>query len=211
MSIFVLPALAYDYDELEPYIDARTLDIHHDKHHSACVHSLNDLLEGYPELRSTPIEHLLSNLPSLPKEVREGVRHYGGGHYAHSLLWEIMSPKGGDEAKGDISKAIDYYFRTFDDFKYQMSRAAVSCAGNGYAWLVLDGDELAIMNTANQDTPLLAGKTPLLVIDVWEHAYYLKYQDRRTDFVSNWWNTVNWDRVNELYLDATGKIKLYAG
>ncbi|MBD8005448.1 superoxide dismutase [Bacillus norwichensis] len=202
MSSFVLPALSYDYDELEPYIDARTLEIHHDKHHATYVKNLNNVLAGHDDLKSKSVEYLLSNLNSLPEEVQTGVRNNGGGHYCHSLFWEVMSPKGGDEPKGDIAKAIDLYFKTFDDFKDKLSKAAVSRFGSGYGWLVLNGNELEVISTANQDTPLMAGKKPLLVIDVWEHAYYLKYQNRRPEFVTNWWNTVNWDKVNELYLEA---------
>ncbi|WP_144460959.1 superoxide dismutase [Siminovitchia fortis] len=202
MSSFVLPALSYDYDELEPYIDGRTLEIHHDKHHATYVNNLNNVLAGYDDLKSKPVEYLLSNLNSLPEEVQTGVRNNGGGHYCHSLFWEVMSPKGGDEPKGDIAKAIDFYFKTFDDFKDKLSKAAISRFGSGYGWLVLNGNELEVISTANQDTPLMAGKKPLLVIDVWEHAYYLKYQNRRPEFVTNWWNTVNWDKVNELYLEA---------
>lgn len=205
VSSFALPELNYDYDELEPFIDARTLEIHHSKHHATYVNNLNTLLAGHEHLQNKPIEDILSNLDSLPEEIRTGVRNNGGGHYCHSLFWEIMCPKGGDEPTGDIAKAIEHYFKTFDNFKDKLSQAAISRFGSGYGWLVLDGEELSIMSTANQDTPLMTGKTPLLVIDVWEHAYYLKYQNRRPEFVSSWWNTVNWDQVNELYLEALNK------
>lgn len=202
MSSFVLPKLNYDYDELEPYIEARTLEIHHDKHHAPYVNNLNNVLEGHDDLKNKSLEYLLSNLDILPEEIQTGVRNHGGGHYCHSLFWEVMSPKGGDEPTADIAKAINHYFRNFDNLQDELSKAAISRFGSGYGWLVLDGQELQVMSTANQDTPLEQGKTPLLVIDVWEHAYYLKYQNRRPEFVSNWWNTVNWDKVNELYLSA---------
>ncbi|GIN88241.1 superoxide dismutase [Mn] 2 [Heyndrickxia sporothermodurans] len=202
MSSFILPKLSYDYDELEPFIDARTLEIHHSKHHATYVNKLNVALEKFEDLKHKTLEDLLSNLNSLPAEVRNDVQNNGGGHYCHSLFWESMSPKGGGEPKADISKAIDYYFQTFDQFKDQLTKAAISRFGSGYGWLVLDGKELSVISTPNQDTPLIEGKTPLLVIDVWEHAYYLKYQNRRPEFVSSWWNTVNWDIVNERYLNA---------
>ncbi|MGE6260134.1 superoxide dismutase [Heyndrickxia sporothermodurans] len=202
MLSFILPKLSYDYDELEPYIDALTLEIHHSKHHATYVNNLNVALEKFEDLKHKSLEDLLSNLNSLPAEVRNDVKNNGGGHYCHSLFWESMSPKGGSEPKADISKAIDYYFQTFDQFKDQLTNAAISRFGSGYGWLVLDGEELSVISTSNQDTPLMEGKIPLLVIDVWEHAYYLKYQNRRPEFVSSWWNTVNWDIVNERYLNA---------
>ena len=200
--MFALPKLDYDYDELEPYIDGRTLEIHHGKHHATYVNNLNKALEGHKELQSRPLEYLLGNLSALPDDIQTPVRNNGGGHYSHSLFWESMTPKGGGEPTGDIAKAIDYYFKSFDQFKDQLSQAAISRFGSGYGWLVLEGDQLAVMSTPNQDTPIMVGRTPLLVIDVWEHAYYLKYQNRRPEFVSNWWNTVNWDIVNERYLSA---------
>lgn len=200
--MFSLPKLPYEYDELEPYIDGRTLEIHHGKHHATYVNNLNKALEAHEGLQDQPLEYLLSNLSSLPEEIQTAVRNNGGGHYSHSLFWELMTPNGGGEPTADIRKAIDYYFKSFDRFKEQLSQAAVSRFGSGYGWLVKDGDELAVMSTPNQDTPLMEGKVPLLVIDVWEHAYYLKYQNRRPEFVANWWNTVNWDKVNDLYLKS---------
>lgn len=202
MSSFHLPKLSYDYDELEPYIDGDTLALHHGKHHATYVKNLNAALENYKELQNKPLEELLSHLNELPPNIMTAVRNNGGGHYCHSLFWEVMSPKGGGEPNGDVAKVIDYYFNTFDNFKDQLSKAAISRFGSGYGWLVLDGEQLSVMSTPNQDTPLQEGKIPLLVIDVWEHAYYLKYQNRRPEFVTNWWNTVNWDRVNEKYLQA---------
>lgn len=201
-GMFSLPKLPYEYDELEPYIDGRTLEIHHGKHHATYVNNLNKALEAHEGLQDQPLEYLLSNLSSLPEEIQTAVRNNGGGHYSHSLFWELMTPNGGGEPTADIGKAIDYYFKSFDRFKEQLSQAAVSRFGSGYGWLVKDGDGLAVMSTPNQDTPLMEGKVPLLVIDVWEHAYYLKYQNRRPEFVANWWNTVNWDKVNDLYLKS---------
>ncbi|HFJ9426023.1 superoxide dismutase [Mn] [Bacillus cereus] len=185
MSSFQLPKLSYDYDELEPHIDSNTLSIHHGKHHATYVNNLNATLENYTELHNKSLEELLCNLDTLPKEIVTAVRNNGGG-----------------EPNGDVAKVIDYYFNTFDNLKDQLSKAAISRFGSGYGWLVLDGEELSVMSTPNQDTPLQEGKIPLLVIDVWEHAYYLKYQNRRPEFVTNWWHTVNWDQVNEKYLQA---------
>ena len=198
--MFTLPKLDYDYDQLEPFIDGQTLEINHGKHHQTYVNNLNNALEGHADLQKKPLEEILRNLDALPEDIQTAVRNNGGGHYSHSLFWEVMDPKGGGDATGDVAKEIDYYFKTFDNFKDQLSKAAISQFGSGYGWLVRNGDQLEIMSTPNQDTPLMYGKTPLLVIDVWEHAYYLKYQNRRPEFVTNWWNTVNWDKVNELYL-----------
>ncbi|WP_100403240.1 superoxide dismutase [Bacillus sp. FJAT-42315] len=206
MSSFLLPKLPYDYDELEPFIDGRTLEIHHGKHHATYVNNLNHALEGYEDLQEKSLDYLLSHLSELPKEIQTAVRNNGGGHYSHSLFWALMSPNGGGEPNGDIAKVIDHYFNSFDNFQDKLSQAAISRFGSGYGWLVMDGEELSVMSTANQDTPLMEGKTPLLVVDVWEHAYYLKYQNRRPEFVANWWNTVNWDVVNELYLKAKRQI-----
>ncbi|MFJ8090534.1 superoxide dismutase [Lysinibacillus sp. NPDC095746] len=202
MTVFHLPKLSYDYDQLEPYIDARTLEIHHSKHHATYVNNLNAVLEGHKDLRNLSLEDLLRNLDVLPADIQTAVQNNGGGHYCHSLFWELMSPCGGGKATADMGKAIDYYFKTFDNFQDQLSKAAIARFGSGYGWLVLDGEQLTIMSTANQDTPLKEGKIPLLVIDVWEHAYYLKYQNRRPEFVTNWWNTVDWDKVNQRYVDA---------
>lgn len=202
VNTFHLPKLPYAYDELEPYIDANTLAMHHGKHHATYVNNLNTALEGYEELQEKSLEELLMNLDDIPAEIVTAVRNNGGGHYFHSLFWDIMCPSGGGEPNGDIAKAIDYYFKTFDQLQDKLSQAAITRFGSGYGWLVLDGEELSIMSTPNQDTPLQEGKIPLLVVDVWEHAYYLKYQNRRPEFVTNWWNTVNWDKVNERYLQA---------
>lgn len=203
MSLYKLPDLPYDLEALEPFIDARTLDVHHRGHHATYVKNLNLALEGHQDLQNKPLEYLLSNLDQLPEEIRTPVRNNGGGHYSHSLFWEVMTPNGGGEPTADIAREIDKYFKTFDNFKEALSNAAISRFGSGYGWLVIDdNNQLSVMSTPNQDTPLAVGKKPLLVIDVWEHAYYLKYQNRRPEFVTNWWNTINWDKVNELYLDA---------
>lgn len=200
MSLFKLPELPYDYDELEPFIDARTLEIHHGKHHATYVNNLNIALEGHEDLQGKSLEVLLSDLDAVPEDIRTAVRNHGGGHYSHSLFWEVMSPKGGGDPNADIENEINKRFGNFDKFQSELSQAAISRFGSGYGWLVMDENkELSVMSTANQDTPMMIGKTPLLVIDVWEHAYYLKYQNRRPEFVENWWKTVNWDKVNELY------------
>lgn len=203
-----MPKLQYEYDELEPYIDARTLEIHHAKHHATYVNNLNNALANHESLQQQSLEELLRNVDSLPSDIQTAIRNNGGGHYCHSLFWEVMSPKGGGEPTADIAKEIDYYFKSFDQFKDQLSKAAIGRFGSGYGWLVYDKGELSIMSTPNQDTPLVENKVPLLVIDVWEHAYYLKYQNRRPEFVTNWWETVNWDMVNERFLQAKSNESL---
>ena len=207
MSEFTLPKLPYDLEALEPYIDAKTLSVHHSGHHATYVKNLNKAIADYDDLKAKPLEEILTDLSAVPEEIRVAVQNNGGGHYSHSLFWEVMSPKGGGEPTADVKRAIETYFKTFDQFQTTLSDAAISRFGSGYGWLVMDkkGD-LSVMSTANQDTPLAQGKTPLLVIDVWEHAYYLKYQNRRPEFVTNWWNTVDWDMVNELYLKAKRNI-----
>lgn len=203
MSLFKLPELPYAVDALDPYIDAQTLEIHHGKHHQTYVNNLNAALEQEPSLQQLSIEQLLTDLDAIPDSIRTAVQNNGGGHYCHTLFWESMSPKGGGEPTADIRTAIVNRFNSFDAFQEQLSQAAISRFGSGYGWLVLDeNDQLAVTSTANQDTPLKDGHSPLLVIDVWEHAYYLKYQNRRPEFVTNWWNTVNWDVVNERLLAA---------
>jgi superoxide dismutase, Fe-Mn family len=208
LSTFTLPKLQYEYDELEPCIDARTLEIHHSKHHATYVNNLNNALANHENLQQKSLEELLRNVDSLPSDIQTAVRNNGGGHYCHSLFWEVMSPKGGGEPTADIAKEIDYYFKSFDQFKDQLSKAAIGRFGSGYGWLVYDKGKLSIMSTPNQDTPLVEDKVPLLVIDVWEHAYYLKYQNRRPEFVTNWWETVNWDMVNERFLQAKSNENL---
>lgn len=196
---FELPKLAYAYDALEPHIDARTMEIHHTKHHNTYITNLNGAVEKTPELGGKSLEEMLSNLNVVPESVRMALRNHGGGTYNHNLFWEFMSPKGGGEPKGELAKAIDASFSSFDAFKAEFEKAAVSRFGSGWAWLVKKDSGLAVVSTANQDTPLSEGLTPILGIDVWEHAYYLKYQNRRPDYVSAWWNVVNWDAAAARY------------
>lgn len=203
MSTFVLPKLQYAVDALEPYIDAQTLEIHHGKHHATYVNNLNAALEGHESLQQKSIKEILTNLKEVPEEIRTAVQNNGGGHYCHSLFWESMKPKGGGEPTADIKREIEKYFTTFDNFQNELSKAAISRFGSGYGWLVEHDGKLEVLSTANQDTPLAADKKPLLIIDVWEHAYYLKYQNRRPEFVTNWWNTIDWDIVNERLLKTT--------
>ena len=199
---YEVPALPYPYDALEPHIDAQTMTIHHDKHHQAYVDKVNAALEG-TEFADKPIEEVIANLDAVPEDKRTAVRNHGGGHYNHSLFWESMSPDGGGEPEGDLGAAIDSAFGSFDDFKEKFEAAGAGQFGSGWAWLILDGDTLAVTSTANQDNPVTDGKTPLLGNDVWEHAYYLKYQNARPAYLKAWWNTVNWTKVAEIYSAAT--------
>ena len=200
MNPFILPKLPYAVDALEPYIDAQTLEIHHGKHHATYVNNLNVALEGHEALQQKSIAEILANLQEVPENIRTAVQNNGGGHYCHSLFWESMKPNGGGEPTADIKREIEKYFSTFDNFQSELSKAAISRFGSGYGWLVEHNGKLEVLSTANQNTPLAAGKNPLLIIDVWEHAYYLKYQNRRPEFVTNWWHTVDWDIVNERLL-----------
>ena len=193
---YEVPPLPYDYTALEPTIDEETMHLHHDKHHQAYVNAANGLLEG-TEWADKPVEEVLKNLGSLPSDKQTGVRNQAGGHYNHSLFWEWMSPDGGGSPDGDLGSAIDSAFGSFDDFKAQFKDAGVKRFGSGWAWLIHDGSGLAIVSTANQDNPISDGKTPLLGVDVWEHAYYLKYQNRRPDYLDAWWDVVNWGKVAE--------------
>jgi Fe-Mn family superoxide dismutase len=196
---YEVPPLPYDYDALEPHIDEATMKVHHDKHHQAYVDKVNAALDG-TEWADKPIDEVLQNLDSLPDDKKGPVRNNGGGHYNHSLFWESMSPDGGGEPSGDLAEAIDAKFGSFDDFKTQFKEAGIGQFGSGWAWLVSDGSGgVDLVKSANQDTPLSDGKTPLLGIDVWEHAYYLKYQNKRPDYIDAWWNTVNWDKVAERF------------
>jgi len=205
---FTLPPLPYAYDALEPHIDAQTMQIHHDKHHAAYVANLNKAVAGdisFPVAssdRTVEIEGFLKNLNSVPENVRTAVRNNGGGHYNHSLFWQMMKKGGGGEPTGDLGKAIDTAFGNFSTFKDNLAKAGLGQFGSGWAWLVLDGSALKIEATPNQDSPLSSGKTPLLGVDVWEHAYYLKYQNKRTDYITAWWNVVNWDFVADRYAKA---------
>jgi len=199
---YQVPPLPYDYDALEPHIDAQTMTLHHDKHHQAYVDKANDALAGGP-LDGKPIEEVIANLGDVPEDKRGAVRNNGGGHLNHSLFWESMSPNGGGAPDGDLGGAIDAAFGSFDAFKEQFEAAGVARFGSGWAWLVVDGGALKITSTANQDSPLTDGQTPLLGNDVWEHAYYLKYQNKRPDYLDAWWNVVNWSKVSEGFSAAS--------
>jgi superoxide dismutase, Fe-Mn family len=193
-----VPALPYSEDALEPHIDAQTMSIHHDKHHQAYVDKVNAALEG-TDLADKPIEEVIADLSQVPDDKRTAVRNNGGGHLNHTLFWESMSPDGGGEPDGALKEAIDEAFGSFDDFKGKMKDAGVNQFGSGWAWLVHDGSGVAVVSTPNQDNPISDGKTPLLGVDVWEHAYYLKYQNKRPDYIDAWWNTVNWAKVAERF------------
>jgi len=199
---FTLPPLAYAYDALEPHIDAQTMQIHHDKHHAAYVANLNKAIAEFPDLGSKPVEDLLKDLNAVPEKIRTAVRNNGGGHYNHSLFWQMMKKGGGGEPAGDLAKAIDTAFGSFSTFKDNFSKAALGQFGSGWAWLAFDGKQLRIEPTPNQDTVLSLGGTQLLGLDVWEHAYYLKYQNKRADYIAAWWNVVNWDFVADRYAKA---------
>jgi Fe-Mn family superoxide dismutase len=191
--MFQLPELGYEFNALEPYIDAQTMEIHHDKHHAAYVSKLNEALSGAPEWQKKPIEEILKYIESVPVDIRTAVRNNGGGHYNHSLFWESLKPGGGK----DIPEAVTKVFGDAESFKAKFTEAAVGQFGSGWAWLVKNGNTLEIMSTGNQETPLKEGKTPILGLDVWEHAYYLKYQNRRPEYIEAWWNVVNWDVVTQ--------------
>ena len=195
---YELPSLPYAYDALEPTIDAQTMQIHHGKHHQAYVDNLNKALEG-TEWDGKPIEDVLKDLDSLPSDKQGPVRNNGGGHYNHSLFWESMSPDGGGEPSGALGDAINAAFGSYDDFKAKLKATGVGQFGYGWAWLVHDGSGLAIVGTPNQDSPLSKGQTPLVGVDVWEHAYYLKYQNKRPDYLDAWFNTIDWGKVSERY------------
>jgi len=197
---FELPKLSYPYDALEPYIDATTMEIHHTKHHGGYVKKLNTALEKYPEWASKGIEDILKDLDNIPADIRTTVRNNGGGHYNHSLFWTIMGPNGGGKPSGKLAESIDKTFGSFDKFKEEFSNAAATRFGSGWAWLVLDNyGHLSILSTPNQDNPITYSLKPVLGLDVWEHAYYLKYQNRRPEYIQAWWNIVNWEEVNKRY------------
>jgi len=201
---FTLPKLPYEYDALEPSIDAETMKIHHDRHHQAYITNLNNALKGHDDLLSKPIEDLIRNLKDIPDEkLRTAVRNNGGGHLNHSMFWLMMGPKKGGQPSGDLAKAIDDAFGSFDKFQQQLSTAAVTRFGSGWGWLVVDNGKLKVLSKANQDSPVSQGRTPILGIDVWEHAYYLKYQNKRPDYVKAWWNVVNWDDAAERFNQAS--------
>jgi superoxide dismutase, Fe-Mn family len=192
---FQLNPLPYAYDALEPFIDTQTMQIHHDKHHAAYVTNLNAALEKHPELAGNSLEDLLTNLNAVPEDIRTAVRNHGGGTWNHDLFWQIMGPKAGGEPGGELGKAIEAAFGSFANFKIEFEKAAMGRFGSGWAWLVKKGAGLAIVSTANQDNPLTDGLIPVLALDVWEHAYYLKYQNRRAEYVGSWWNVINWSEV----------------
>jgi superoxide dismutase, Fe-Mn family len=198
---YSVPDLPYSFDALEPHIDARTMEIHHDKHHAAYVANLNAALEG-TEWMDRPIDSVLANLEIIPEDKRTAVRNNGGGHANHTLFWEIMSPDGGGEPTGALAEAIESTFDGFDELKKQLNDAGVKRFGSGWTWLIWDGTGLAVKSTPNQDTPVMDSDVPLLGIDVWEHAYYLTYQNRRPDYLEAWWNVVNWDAVGARFEQA---------
>ena len=200
-----LPKLPYDYNALEPYIDEATMKIHHTKHHQAYIDNLNKALEGNEPLSALPIEKLLANLNDVPEAIRTKVRNHGGGHANHSLFWTIMSPNPGMESRtpqGELKTAIEKVFGSFETFQTQFAASAMGRFGSGWAWLVLDNTTLAITDSSNQDSPIMNSQTPILGIDVWEHAYYLKYQNKRADYITAWWSVVNWQEVERRYAVA---------
>jgi len=199
---FKLPSLPYAYDALEPSIDALTMEIHHGKHHNAYVSNLNAALEKHSGLSGKSLEQLVTNLDNIPDDIRGAVRNNGGGHFNHSLFWTVMSPNGGGEPTGDLATAIGEAFGDFASLKETFAKAAATRFGSGWAWLGLKNGKLAVLSMPNQDVPMMEGLTPILGIDVWEHAYYLKYQNRRPEYVANWWNVVNWEEVARRFGDA---------
>jgi superoxide dismutase, Fe-Mn family len=200
---YEVPDLPYDYGALEPHVDEATMRVHHDKHHQAYVDKANAALEG-TDWADKPVEEVLQNLSSLPGDKQKAVRNNGGGHCNHPLFWQIMSPDGGGEPEGDLASAIDDAFGSFESFKEELKNAGVNQFGSGWAWLIVGDSGLEVTSTPNQDTPVSEGKTPILGVDVWEHAYYLKYQNKRPDYIDAWWNVVNWDDVARRYADASG-------
>ncbi|MBZ5749754.1 MULTISPECIES: superoxide dismutase SodA [Metabacillus] len=196
---YELPQLPYAYDALEPHIDKETMNIHHTKHHNTYITNVNAALEGNADLASKSVEELVANLDAVPEAIRTAVRNNGGGHANHSLFWTILSPNGGGEPTGELGEAINAKFGSYENFKAEFAKAATTRFGSGWAWLVVNNGELEVTSTPNQDSPLMEGKTPVLGLDVWEHAYYLNYQNRRPDYISSFWNVVNWDEVTNRY------------
>ncbi|EIA3841631.1 superoxide dismutase [Listeria monocytogenes] len=194
-----LPKLPYTYDALEPNFDKETMEIHYTKHHNTYVTKLNEAVAGHPELASKSAEELVTNLDSVPEDIRGAVRNHGGGHANHTLFWSILSPNGGGAPTGNLKAAIESEFGTFDEFKEKFNAAAAARFGSGWAWLVVNDGKLEIVSTANQDSPLSDGKTPVLGLDVWEHAYYLKFQNRRPEYIDTFWNVINWDEANKRF------------
>ena len=198
-----LPQLPYNFDALEPHIDAQTMEIHHDRHHAAYVKNLNAALENYPELQKKSLSDLLININVVPEDIRQKIINHGGGHANHTLFWEIMGPDEGGEPSGNLLAALTSTFGSFANFQEEFATAATTLFGSGWAWLVVDNGEVEVVSTPNQNSPLMERKTPILGLDVWEHAYYLKYQKRRAEYVKAWWNVVNWNKVGEFYKEAT--------
>jgi Fe-Mn family superoxide dismutase len=204
---FSLPPLPYPSDALEPYIDKMTMEIHHDRHHKAYVDNLNKALEGQTALLSKPIEQLMRDIKQVPENIRQAVINNGGGHANHSLFWVIMGPRAGGQPTGPLATDINAAFQSFDNFKAQLKQAGVGRFGSGWAWLVLEGGKPKIISTANQDSPYMNNQVPIVGVDVWEHAYYLKYQNKRPDYIDAWWNVVNWEAVGQRYAQAkAGKL-----
>lgn len=199
---YTLPDLPYAYDALEPYIDEETMHLHHDKHHNTYVTNLNAAIEKHPELGEKSVEDLLKDFSSVPEDIQTAVRNNGGGHANHTFFWEILGPNAGGEPTGAIKDAIEETFGSFDDFKEEFKTAATGRFGSGWAWLVVKDGKLAVTSTANQDSSLMDGQTPVLGLDVWEHAYYLKYKNVRPDYINAFWSVVNWDKVNEYFAQA---------
>jgi superoxide dismutase, Fe-Mn family len=201
-NVFKLPPLTYDYQDLEPHIDATTMKFHHDKHHAAYIKNLNDAVNKYPQLKTKTVEELLVGLAKLPQDIQTTVRNNGGGHYNHSMYWKIMGPKGGGVPTGAIAAAIKTQYGTFDTFKSQFNQAGTKLFGSGWVWLVNEESKLKIITTPNQNSPIAQGLYPIMGNDVWEHAYYLKYQNRRPEYLSAWWNVINWTEVNKRFEKA---------
>jgi len=199
---YELPKLPYAYDALEPYIDAKTMELHYTKHHQTYVTKLNEAIAKHPEIADRPLEELLKDLDAVPEDIRMAVRNHGGGHWNHSFFWKVMGPQSGGEPGGAIAKAITDSFGSFADFKDAFGKAAAGVFGSGWTWLVADGKaaggKLTILTTPNQDNPISKGQTPIIVLDVWEHAYYLKYQNKRPDYIEAWWNVVNWEQADAI-------------
>ncbi|HEY3282959.1 MAG TPA: superoxide dismutase [Armatimonadota bacterium] len=199
MAEHSVPPLPYDYAALEPYIDTLTMQIHHDKHHAAYVNNLNAALKDHPDLQSKSVEDLLAGINQVPEAIRTAVRNNGGGHANHTMFWEIMKPGGAQQPSGALAEAINSTFGDLDALKAKVNDAGAKRFGSGWSWLVLGGGKLEVLSTANQDSPIMNNQTPILGVDVWEHAYYLKYQNRRPDYLTAWWNVVNWDEVSKRY------------
>ncbi|MFL6263917.1 MAG: superoxide dismutase [Thermoanaerobaculia bacterium] len=199
---YQLPALPYAFDALEPHIDAKTMEIHHDKHHATYVNKLNEATASHPDLQAKPVEDLLRGIDQVPEQIRGAVRNHGGGHANHSLFWQIMGPNAGGTPSGDLADAIQQAFGSFESCKEKLTNAAANQFGSGWGWLVVSGGKLDVIARPNQDSPLMEGKTPILGVDVWEHAYYLRYQNRRPDYLAAWWSTINWPEVAKRYSAA---------